>query len=215
MTIIAFDLDGTISDPAEGIAASINYSLQKLGHETRDSHLLLKYIGPRLDLVFADLLSTQEQSIITDGVAYYREHYGAIGYKQNTLYPGIETLLESLSDLNMCLYVATAKKQEIAKDVIEHFNLAQYFKAVFGCGTDKTKDELLVEIKKLEDPQKPLVMVGDRSHDMQAGKMVGAHCIGVLWGYGTAVELAEAGSDRLIDSPAELLAYLSESSTNL
>jgi phosphoglycolate phosphatase len=201
--IIAFDLDGTISDPVVGISASINYALEKLGLPPRNPQDLEAYIGPPLQDIFADLLGKKDSESIHNAITFFRERYFRTGYRENVIYAGIKELLAELVANGHILYIATSKKTSIAKAVADFFRITKYFKDIFGCGLNLEKHELLTRIKALEDKDR-LIMVGDRLHDMQAGKKCHCFCVGVLWGYGSKDELLGAGADKVCHNPQDL-----------
>lgn len=207
MAVIAFDLDGTLSDPAQGITASINYALEKLGAASIASNDLTQYIGPPLVETFSLLLNTAEEVVIHQAITFYRERYMAIGYTENILYPGIPELLKVLISQGHRLYVVTAKRTDIAQAVIDYFELSPYFTDVLGCGLSRHKAELLHDIQRHE--KAALWMIGDRASDMAAGQGISS-CVGVLWGYGSEEELTQAGAEVLIHQPKELLVYLQQ-----
>ena len=207
--IIAFDLDGTISDPVVGITASINYALDKLGQPARDPRDLKAYIGPRLQDIFADLLERSDRENIHSAITFYRERYFRVGYRENVIYPGIKQMLTGLVANGHTLYMATSKKTSIAKAVADFFQISKYFKNILGCGLNRRKHELLTRIKEIENTNH-LVMVGDRLHDMQAGKKCNCFCVGVLWGYGSREELLDAGADKVCRNPQELKAIIDQ-----
>ena len=70
-----FDLDGTISDPFEGITKSMNYALLKCGVKERDSKYLAKYIGPSLRLAFSELLETNDNESIMKAIVFFRDMF--------------------------------------------------------------------------------------------------------------------------------------------
>ena len=72
---IVFDLDGTISDPKDGIVRSINYALAKHGLAVRSEQELQRYIGPPLDSTFKELSNSSDCKLILSLVAKYRERY--------------------------------------------------------------------------------------------------------------------------------------------
>ena len=206
MLPIAFDLDGTLSDPASGITTSINYALEQVGEPPRDPATLLQYIGPPLTKIFADLLLTRDRLAINEAIEHYRTRYRTVGYKENLLYDGIPDLLADLQVAGYRLYVATSKRSDIAALVIEHFNLTTYFEQVFGCGPNQQKRNLLTEILEIESAN-TLLMIGDRSYDMSAAKQISAQSVGVLWGYGSRLELEENGADTVVENTTELKKY--------
>jgi phosphoglycolate phosphatase len=207
--IIAFDLDGTISDPIVGISTSINYALEKMGFPTKVPSALGAYIGPPLQETFADLMGKNDDELIGSAITFFRERYFNIGYRENVLYPGMRGVLEQLNIDGHMLYIATSKKLEIAKAVAEYFDITKYFEDILGCGLKRKKSELLSEIKQI-DANKNLVMVGDRLHDMKAGKECQYYCIGVLWGYGSKDELIGSGADMVCESPDEIVELINK-----
>lgn len=201
--VLAFDLDGTISDAALGITSSINYALEKMGHPARDPASLNIYIGPPLQDIFGGLLNTEEAAVVRAAVTFFRERYFSVGYKENVLYPGMMDVIRELKRSGHTLYIATAKRTDIARAVTDYFGITACFEEVMGCGLKRKKATLLHEIEA-RDSETPLMMIGDRSQDMIAGKQTGCPCIGVLWGYGTRKELLDAGADKLVETPREL-----------
>ncbi|MBW1641801.1 MAG: HAD-IA family hydrolase [Deltaproteobacteria bacterium] len=202
--ILVFDLDGTISDPSEGITASLNFALENLGLSTHPALKLTKYIGPSLIDIFSDLLNTDDDDLIRKAIVFFRKRYANIGYKENVLYPEIKNILKTLSNNHDALYIATTKKPEVAQAVAEYFGISHYFKEILGCGSKRKKVELIQEIREKENNH-DIVMIGDRFIDMVAGKSIGCFCVGVLWGFGSQKELKDSGADILLDEPEELL----------
>ena len=76
---------------------------------------------------------------------------------------------------------------------------------VYGCDVGKSKTELVEELLEVEGLSKSeTVMIGDRSCDIEAGKINGVRTIGVLWGYGSRQELEEAGADSIVSTVKKL-----------
>ncbi|MFH1154587.1 MAG: HAD hydrolase-like protein [Pseudomonadota bacterium] len=201
--IIAFDLDGTLSDPITGISASLNHALRTLGYPEKDMAEMHECIGPPLGEVFRTVFHMDDNSLITSAITLFREQYSRTGFQENILYPGVQDLLDYLAGKGHTLYVATNKITAIARSVTDYFRISHYFKTVYGSGPGVTKQEILTGIRSAE-PMDRFVMVGDRSYDMEAGKLSGYCCVGVLWGYGSRRELLAAGADHLCSSPEEL-----------
>jgi phosphoglycolate phosphatase len=198
-----FDLDGTISDPAEGIARSINHALSGLGHPSLPEASLTGHIGAPLDQIFRELLGTSDAGAIARAVELYRERYIRIGYGENRLYAGMREVLSELRAGGRSLRLATTKRRDIALAVLEHFGLLPLFDGVHGCDIDLSKTDLLREILSEETIRDDAaVMVGDRRFDFDAASGVGIPSIAVRWGYGDAGEWDRATA--VAGSPAEL-----------
>ena len=214
MTInnIFFDLDGTLTDPKAGITQSIQYALEKLGAPIPSIDELTWCIGPPLLESFPILLKENNPALAKKALALYRERFSTIGKFENDVYPDIPELLEQLNTQGFHLFVATSKPKVFAQDIVEHFDLAQYFRGVYGSelnGEFCDKTELLPHILQQESlSQMTTMMIGDRKHDIVGAKSCQMQSIGVLYGYGSRKELCEAGADYLAMAPLEILDVL-------
>lgn len=203
---VIFDLDGTISDPSEGITKSINYALKSLQAEPHPAHQLLRFIGPPLKDTFTELLETDDEQIIMNAILKFRERYFDIGYKENRLYPGILEALNKLIIDGHALFIVTSKRTDIAKKVVYYFGIDHHFNGVYGCGLKKEKAMVLSElISGIRIRNKAPCMVGDRGSDVRAAKLAAIGSIGVTWGFGSRKELEDAGADTIIDSMDSLV----------
>ena len=203
---LLFDLDGTLTDNYAGISASIRHALARLAAPAPDDAELRQYVGPPLRGTFAKLLATDEKEMVERAIAHYRERFAAVGWRENTAYPGIEEALERLRAAGARLYVCTAKPRLYAERIVAHFGFDAHFAAVYGADLDGRYDDKatllahLVEQERL-DPRSA-AMIGDRDHDIRAARANGVRAVAVLWGYGSAAELA--GADAIVATPAEL-----------
>jgi phosphoglycolate phosphatase len=207
---VLFDLDGTLLDSKPGIVAGLRQALGRLGHEVPAEHPLDWAIGPPLAEVLARLLADFGDDRIEQAVGLYREWYWASGLFDARVYAGVPEMLEDLVGAGKVLFVATSKRTDFARRVLAHFGLAGRFRAIQGAephGRFDDKAELIRHLLAAErlDPGET-VLVGDRAHDVAAARANGLGVVGVTYGYGSRVELAEA--DVRCDSPAELAALL-------
>lgn len=204
-----FDLDGTLTDPSDGITRSIQYALNRLGHPEPSKVELTSYIGPPIQSVFATLLNTQDAEAIRTAVRVYRERYADIGLFENYVYPDVPEMLHRLLEAGNQLYVATSKPQVYALRILRHFGLEPPFARIYGSeldGTRTNKADLLsylLEQEQISPTQ--AAMVGDRKHDVLGAKHNGIYSIGVTYGFGSEEELREAGADVLCSTPLQLI----------
>jgi len=203
---LLLDLDGTLSDNFTGIAASIRHALTVLSAPPVDDATLRGCVGPPLRESFARLLEGADTALIERAIAAYRERYGALGWQENVAYPGVGAALEALSRKDARLFICTSKAEPYAKRIIAHFGFDAFIERVYGAdlaGTLDDKRRLLAHVIASEalDPR-DCTMIGDRHHDLRAARSNATGAIGVLWGYGSAEELA--GADRLLQTPDEL-----------
>lgn len=206
---ILFDLDGTLTDPGEGITNSVAYALKKYDIEVSDRSELYKFIGPPLKDSFIRYYSFSEEKA-EQAIAYYREYFRDIGIFENRVYEGVEDMLRTLCDKEKTIVLATSKPEEFAVRILEHFDLKKYFNIVAGASMDSSRskkgDVIAYAISLCEDFCKDTaVMIGDREHDIIGAKENGLKSIGVLYGYGDENELKTAGADYIVSSPADIL----------
>lgn len=203
-----FDLDGTLTDPAQGITNSFVHALKYFGIEIPSYETLCTFIGPPLPETFKTQFGFDEQKV-AEGVIKYREYFATKGLLENSVYPGIPELLAGLKAAGKKLVVATSKPEEYSVRIIEHFGLAQYFENVCGSLMDESrskKDEVIayaIERNHISDKSK-ILMIGDRKHDILGAKKIGLKSCGVLFGYGSREELEEAGADFISENLSRL-----------
>ena len=205
---VLFDLDGTLTDPAEGITNSVAYALNKYGIEVADKTELNVFIGPPLGESFRKYFKFSILQSI-DAVTKYREYYHDRGIFENRLYDGIPELLAFLKAAGKTVIMATSKPTVYAERIAVHFDIKKYFDIIVGSELDGTridKAEVIKEaLRQAGDPAtEKCIMIGDRLHDVNGAKKTGLRCIGVLYGYGSREELTEAGADMLAETVNDL-----------
>jgi len=204
---VLLDLDGTLTDPREGITRCIQHALRRLGRLVPEHKRLLHCIGPPLRESFVELLDGDE-SAADRAVDLYRERFGRIGLFENRPYPGIAQALAALRNGGARLYLATSKPTIYAQRIVSHFGLDGRLEAVFGSELDGTRadkaDLLAWIVEGLSLDPAETAMIGDRRHDMIGARANGILPVGVTWGYGSRGELLESGAARLLDSPGDL-----------
>jgi phosphoglycolate phosphatase len=202
---VYFDLDGTLTDPYEGITKCILYALDELGFPRPDDDYLYGCIGPPLWDTFPELVG---EELTGDAVALYRERFVDVGWKENKPYDGIHDALENIASAGHTLFVATAKPHMHAARIIEHFGMGDYIHNVYGSeldGTRATKAELLKFAMDKNPRNAARIMIGDRRHDLAGAIANNLEPIGVAWGYGSIEELEAAGASAIAQAPAELV----------
>lgn len=209
-----FDLDGTLSDPAEGICGSVVYALQKGGYEAKEPAAYQGWIGPPLVPSFMDELGVDETEAFRL-VELYRENFADKGIFQNTVYPGIPELLRELKNSGKKLLIVTGKPTLFAERIADYFGVADCFTRVCGIPMENesmTKAQTLQEALNIcgNPPLSECLMIGDRHHDAEAGHTCGMECAYVLYGYGNAQEAHDCKAEYVLPSVAALRALLME-----
>lgn len=213
---VLFDLDGTLTDPREGITKSVQFALAQQGISEPDLKKLEPFIGPPLKDSFMEFYGmTEEQA--AQGVADYRKRFAPIGKFENEVYPGIPEMLGSLKRAGIRLAVASSKPETFVWDILKYFKLDGYFDVVTGSeldGTRSRKEEVVEEaLHRLELDGQPVsrencAMVGDRRFDIEGGRQFQLTTVGVTYGYAAKGELEAAGADYIVKNPVQLTKLL-------
>jgi len=206
-TNILFDLDGTLTDPKEGIINSVKFALSKMGVNESEVGDLMKFIGPPLHVSFRDFCGFNEENTEL-AVQYFREYFTDKGINENSIFPGVVELLESLKSRKFNMFIATSKPTVHANTVLDNFGITKYFQYVKGSnlnGTESGKPEIIAHIiEKFNLEKDKTVMIGDRFYDIIGAKENGIDSIGVTFGYGGETELKEAGATYICNSVKEI-----------
>lgn len=185
--MVIFDLDGTLTDSAEGIVASFRHALASVGAEVPAGDLVGRIVGPPMKQTL-DGLGLGERA--GDAIAAYRADYTARGWAMNSLFDGIPQLLADLRASGVRLAVATSKAEPTARQILEHFGLAEHFDVIAGASVDGVRarkaDVLARALGQLQPLPERVVMVGDRAHDVAGAAEHGIDTIVVEWGYGAS-----------------------------
>ena len=210
---ILFDLDGTLTDPMEGITNSVAYSLKCFGIETENKRELCKFIGPPLKFSYMNFYGFDSDKA-EKAVGKYREYFAPKGKFENKVYDGIYELLDYLKNIGYRLAVATSKPYVYSVDILKHFNLYDYFDFVAaseldGRRTDKA-EVIAYGLNNLGITSNDAIMIGDRKHDIIGAKKNNVKSIGVLWGYGGIEELKEAEAHYIVSDIKELKEILTK-----
>lgn len=205
---VLFDLDGTLTDPMEGITKSVQYALGKYGIHVEDRRELTPFIGPPLQHSFRDFYSFSPEQA-DEACEKYNEYFLVKGIFENKVFEGIEELLQRLRASGLKLFVATSKPELLARRILEHFGLISYFTHVGGDTMERSRSDKAKVIRYVMEsnhitPADDVIMVGDRKHDIIGAKDNNIRSIGVLYGYGDYEELHQSGADFIAKDIHEL-----------
>lgn len=202
---ILFDLDGTLTDPAEGITKAVEAALNHYGITVADRAALHKFIGPPLDESFPEFYGF-DAARTAEATEVFRAYFDRQGWRENIPYPGVEDMLRDLRAAGKRLLVATSKPEVFALRIMEHFGLAGYFDHICGAPMDNQEGAKKAAVIRdalrragVEDLS-TAVMVGDRRHDIDGARQAGLEAIGVLWGYGDLQELEAAHPVQVVEN---------------
>lgn len=205
---ILFDLDGTLIDSKRGIVKCIRYALDKKNIPYTDD-LLDKMIGPPFRVSMHDFLGL-EMPIIEQLISLYRGIYEVEGWKNCSLYEGVENMLKTLHGEGKRLAVATSKPIKFTNMIVDGFNLRQYFDFVGGASSDASREakcdviQACLDSLNVDDRSKVL-MVGDRLYDIEGAHRCGVTCAAILYGYGNLEEFEEYKADYVLPMPNDVV----------
>lgn len=206
---ILFDLDGTLTDSGEGIINCASLALSHFGLPVPDRETMRVFVGPPL----RDTLMQfgVKEADVEEAMRVFRGRYLTKGIYENKPYPGIPELLQKLRAQGHSLYVATSKPENMARTVLDHFELSQYFDIIAGATMDKSRDSKAAVIAYLKAQTGDIaqsVMIGDTAFDVTGAAAHGIPTIGVAWGYGKVADMEAAGAAAIAHTPEELFGLL-------
>ena len=206
---VFFDLDGTLTDSGEGIINCAILGLQHFGLPIPSREELGVFVGPPLDQTFIQFGVPEDKA--AEAVKVFRSRYLVTGKFENTPYPGIRETLQTLKEQGHRLFVATSKPEVTAIEVLEKFELAQYFEQIVGAtldGTRSHKADVIAHLLNLVGDVGHTVMVGDTTYDVTGAAAHGIPAIGVSWGYGQVADMEKAGAMAIAHNMEELITLI-------
>lgn len=210
--LILFDLDGTLTDPKEGITNCVKYALNHFGIHENDEATLLSFIGPPLYDSFRGLYGFSHDDANL-AVEKYRERFSVTGIFENRVLDGAVEILKALKNAEKTTALATSKPLVFAERIVDKYGFSKYLDYVVGAdlnGGINYKDEVINEVIRLAKPEdlSKVVIVGDRKHDILGAKKCGISSIGVKCGYAEENELENAGADFVFENLFEVQEFL-------
>lgn len=204
---IFFDLDGTLTNPAEGITNSVAHALKYYGISVSDKTQLYKFIGPPLAQSFSEFYGFSPDKA-KEAVDKYREYFADTGIFENKVYDYIPEVLSKLKKAGFSIAMATSKPEVFAKRIADKFELTQYFDFIGGSLLDNSRTDKgeVIEyvLSSMKADREKTIMVGDRFHDILGAKKCSVKSLGVLYGFGNREELEKAGADYIAETPTQL-----------
>ncbi len=211
MSVAIFDFDGTIADSGPQILGSARATLESFGYPAPPEERLRRFVGPPILTGITEVLG-----VPADRAEEFRDAYRAIYLERMTeavLYPGLPALLEQLAGAGWLLGVASSKREDLVRRILEAKGLTEPFAVVAGSDMSErgaAKARVLERALGLFADRgidaSRAVMVGDRHHDVDGAAEHGLPTIFVTWGYGTPAEAEHAWA--VAHSPADVARLL-------
>jgi phosphoglycolate phosphatase len=206
---IFLDLDGCLVDSTRAIANTFDHALASVGIAPRAPEVTRSFIGPPLRTTFDRIVAEEglDPALASTLVLRYRERYRAMSAAETTLIAGIPEALVELRALAP-VAIVTSKYGPVAERVVDEIGLRPHVPLVFAPGDEHTVEPKEVTLRRALQAAgaRPhaAVMIGDREHDVLAGRACGTATVGVLWGAGDRTELEAAGAHAIVAAVDEL-----------
>lgn len=206
---ILFDLDGTLTDSAEGIINCSILALEYFGLPIPDRDAMRVFVGPPLHETFVKFGVPEDQA--DKAVEVFRSRYFTVGKFENAPYPGIPELLQTLKEHGHKLLIATSKPETLAFEITKKFGLYDYFDMICGATLDRSrvnKDDVIAYLLAQNGTSENMIMVGDTAFDVTGAAAHRIPTIGVSWGYGEEKDMLDAGAVAIAHTTEQLLSLL-------
>ena len=211
-TTVAFDLDGTLTDPESGLTSGFAYALSKMGVDYGDKKNLRRFIGPPLKAEFMAVYGFDDEKS-EECVRLFREYFSVYGWWDNKLYGGVPEMLEEIKKRGKKIILATSKPENFAIKILRLFNIEKYFDFIGGATLDHTRVEksavLSYALDAVGADREHAILVGDRRFDAEGAKDCGIDSMGVLYGHGSREEIENAGFTYVVDAVSDIVEKLS------
>ncbi len=211
--VILLDLDGTLTDSAPGILACLRYALDAMDVPHPDDATMRTFLGPPLAVTFGERLGMTDAEV-TRAIAAYRERYHDVGLFENEVYEGVPALLEPLGGAGAML--ASPRRSRPTRPRASSSTSGSTSTSPSSAAPSSTAARhaqgrrhraraLHLQLDGAMTVRSPIVMVGDREHDVSARPAARDRASACCGATATADELIRAGAVRLCASPADLL----------
>lgn len=214
MKTVIFDLDGTLVDSAPGILAALEAAFSTIGRAPV-CPLERAIIGPPLRETITMLVEKNDREKVADLMAVFKDRYDSDTYRKTLVFDGVEPMLAEISRRGYQMFIATNKRIEPTRSILQHLGWNKLFEAVYALDSFpipvQSKAEMLETIileRKLA-PQS-CVYVGDRCEDREAAQVAGLGFLFAGWGYGGPPVDGSSIGGSLVDGPMRMVEAVDE-----
>lgn len=209
-----FDLDGTLLNTISDLGGACNYALKKMGYPEHPISAYKYMVGNGVRMLMRRAQPDADDTTLDTLLGYFREYYDEHCTDNTHPYNGIPELLQTLTDMEVGIAVATNKYQKAADKIIGHFFPNIPFKAIMGQIADRPvkPDPSIIFAILGECPTKKseVLYCGDSAVDMETARRACVESIGVTWGFRPVSELRKACADHLVSQPSEIVKFLND-----
>ncbi|MGO1460827.1 MAG: phosphoglycolate phosphatase [Marinobacter sp.] len=216
--VALFDLDGTLVDSAPDLAAAVDRTLEQIGRKPAGIEQVRQWVGHGSPILMRRALAGKvdwepakpsDDALFESALKLLYENYRQLNGRHSTVYSGVETCLELLSERGCSMAVVTNKPEQFVAPLLEQMGIEHHFQLIVGGDTLSTKKPepapLLHAMEALRGSRGTTVMVGDSAADVNAARAAGIPCVAVTYGYNFGHSVKSLGADAVVDSLSELL----------
>jgi len=209
--LLLFDFDGTLVDTSKSIVNAVNYSLRELSFPLRTSDEIISYVGHGLRYLLKNVSAVDDELVIDKAVSTYHDYYAQHAHAESFLYPHVIEVLDFFRTKKIA--IVSNKTAASVSDLLKGLRIDHFFSDVIGGDDPQCKKPEACPIDKIvcrhAIKKENVIMVGDMSVDVMAGKNAGILTCGVMYGMGNRQELIAADPDHVIDDLLELKSIIS------
>ena len=205
---VLFDLDGTLLDTLDDLAASVNHMLTTFGYPARSREFVRQAVGNGVrNLIVRSLPEGEDAARVDECLAAFRAHYSEHLDERTKPYPGVIEMLEALKASGVAAGVVSNKYDgAVAALCKRHFGdlVTVAIGERPGMGRKPNPDSALLAMRLMGAEKETTVYAGDSDVDVETAHNAGLKCVGVSWGFRPRESLVQAGADAVIDEVSAL-----------
>ena len=211
---LIWDLDGTLVDSRQDLAASVNWSLAAQGFQRLSLDTVVSFVGDGTEALVGRAVRAAGGpcSAVPAVLGAFEQHYGRHLLDATHFYAGVPEILDLAIGLNVELSVLTNKKAAYSEAILAGLGYAEGFGRILGgdspWGLKPSPAGLRSILVESAVPPDRTCMIGDSVVDMETARAAGVQGAGALWGFGSERALRDAGASRVLQAPSEVAQVL-------
>jgi len=211
---VIFDLDGTVADTLQTIAAALNDGLRSLGLPEHGEAAVATMVGEGARALCEKALAPEHADRIEEVVAATLAAYDREPMRHCRLFPGMRELLDGLVDRGAVLGILSNKPHDLTVQTVEGLGVGNHFQQVVGYREpiphkpDPTAARMMLETFGVDATE--VLYVGDTKIDMDTAVAVGMRGVAVSWGFRSREDLLRCNPAHMVDHPREIAALYDE-----